>query len=70
MTISASEIDVGKCYVTGYSEMRRVVAVDFIEVTYETDASDRSSDSSSRRVTISREKFAAEVDREVACPNG
>lgn len=62
MTISDSDIELGKCYVTGLSEVRRVVDLDMDEVTYETVGGAQSV------VTVSREKFAAEIDREVGCP--
>lgn len=68
MTISASDVEMGKCYVTGYSEMRRVVAVDLTEVTYVPVGDGPPTGAAERQVSISREKFAAEVDREVACP--
>lgn len=68
MTISASDIEPGKCYVTGYAETRRVVAVDLTEVTYVPVSAGGPVESPERQVSISREKFAAEVDREVACP--
>lgn len=62
MTISASAIELGKCYVTGTSsEVRRVVDLDMTEVTYETIGA-------GSVVSVTREKFAAEVDREVGCP--
>lgn len=61
MTISASAIELGKCYITGLSEVRRVVDLDMSDVTYETIGS-------GSVVSVTREKFAAEVDREVGCP--
>ncbi|MFW6028550.1 MAG: hypothetical protein ACOC9Q_03405 [bacterium] len=62
MTVSASDIHLGRCYVTGYREVRRVVDLDVSEVTYETIGA-------GSIVSVSREKFAAEVDREVGCPD-
>ncbi len=67
MTVNASSIEVGKCYVTGYSELRRVVDADMAEVRYEVIGSPRPTETA-RFVCISREKFASEVDREVVCP--
>lgn len=68
MTVSASDVQVGKCYVTGYSQVRRVVEVGKFEVKYEPVGRDRPAGSSEPYISVSREKFAAEVDREVGCP--
>lgn len=64
MTVSAMTIEIGKCYVTGLSERLRVVAAGFSNVEYEF-----LDDASKETVTVSREKFAAEVDREISCPD-
>ena len=64
MTVSAYDIQVGKCYVTGYSEVRRVTEVGEFEVKYEA----LSDEAWQPWIAVSREKFAAEVDREVGCP--
>lgn len=66
MTVSQFTIEAGKCYVTGLSEHRRVVEATTTDVTYEIIAG---SINGGNIVTVSREKFAAEVDREIACPD-
>ena len=68
MTVSAFDLAAGKCYVTGSSEVRRLVEVTEFEVKYEA-LSDAGFRSSERWIAVSREKFAAEVDREIACPD-
>lgn len=67
MTLSASDIKVGKCYITGRSKMRRVLEVSEFEVKYERIG--RSEEEVGEPwIAVSREKFAAEVDREIGCP--
>lgn len=66
MTVSKFTIEAGKFYVTGLSEHRRVVRATTTKVTYEIIAS---SNNDGGTVTVSREKFAAEVDREIGCPD-
>lgn len=69
MTVSSFAIEVGKCYVTGASEVRRVLEATEFEVKYQSLGDEPTFRSSERWIAVSREKFAAEVDREVACPD-
>jgi hypothetical protein len=68
VTVSSSELAVGKCYITGASQVRRIVEVSEFEVKYQALDGELDFRSSEEWVAVSREKFAAEVDREVACP--
>ena len=65
MTLAASQVEVGRCYTTGHSEVRRVVHADITEVKYKSVGTG----APSPIVCVTREKFAAEVDREIECPD-
>ena len=70
MPIDAGSIRLGHCYLTGTNQVRKVVEIDRIAVTYVARADGKLTFPTwdrRRRKTVTRKDFAVEVMREVPC---
>jgi len=70
MPIDAGSIRLGHCYLTGTNQVRKVVEIDRVAVTYvgrERDKLTFPTWDRRRRKTMARRDFALEVMREVPC---
>lgn len=60
-------IEVGKCYMTAFGEIRRVLEISSGKVKYETQQKTAGGGSSTSWVTVGDGRFANDVEREVPC---
>ncbi len=67
MPVPPGEITVGKCFVTKFRQVRRVLKLEDGQVTYESRGRTDRGGSWGAWTTVGIDAFANEVDREVTC---
>lgn len=67
MSVNATDIQEGRCFVTSKGQMRKVVKVENGKVTYESWSANQSRPSNPHRSTSGLATFAESVDGEVGC---